>query len=57
MTENSLIKALLNWRLQLVVLVTAVIAEFIGIIKIPMLGGSLLLLPLFYAFIFCLLLR
>ncbi len=57
MTDKSLVKPLLNWRLHLIVLITAVIAEFIGILKIPMLGGSLLLLPLFYAFIFCLLLN
>lgn len=42
---------LLNWRLHALVTLIALVAELIGIIKIPMGPGTLLLLPLFYAFI------
>lgn len=42
---------LLDWRLHVLVAVASLISEAIGIIKIPLGPGSLLLLPLFYAFI------
>ncbi|QEL12424.1 DUF3100 domain-containing protein [Kushneria phosphatilytica] len=42
---------LLNWRLHLAAVILSLIAEAIGIIKIPLGPGTLLLLPLFYAFI------
>lgn len=55
MTDHPILKQILNWKLHAIVLVTSIIAELIGIQKIPIGIGSLLLLPLFYAFIFCLL--
>ena len=42
---------LLDWRLHLLVVVLSLGAEFIGILKFPIGPGTLLLLPLFYAFI------
>ncbi|WP_110687895.1 DUF3100 domain-containing protein [Salinicola aestuarinus] len=42
---------LLDWRLHLLVVVVSLISEAIGILKIPLGPGTLLLLPLFYAFI------
>ncbi|ERL53043.1 hypothetical protein BJB45_17350 [Halomonas huangheensis] len=48
---------LLDWRLHSIVAVAALISEAIGIIKIPLGPGTLLLLPLFYAFIIGLLLN
>lgn len=48
---------LLDWRLHSIVAVAALISEVIGIIKIPLGPGTLLLLPLFYAFIIGLLLN
>lgn len=42
---------LLNWRLHLLVVVLSLLSEWIGILKIPLGPGTLLLLPLFYAFI------
>ncbi|MGM8850360.1 DUF3100 domain-containing protein [Salinicola halophyticus] len=42
---------LLNWRLHLLVVVLSLFSEWIGILKIPLGPGALLLLPLFYAFI------
>ncbi|MCD6008967.1 DUF3100 domain-containing protein [Halomonas sp. IOP_31] len=48
---------LLDWRLHGIVVVAALLSEAIGIIKIPLGPGTLLLLPLFYAFIIGLLLN
>lgn len=42
---------LLNWRLHLFVIAASLLSEYIGIIKVPLGPGALLLLPLFYAFI------
>lgn len=42
---------LLNWRLHLIVIAASLLSEAIGIVSIPLGPGSLLLLPLFYAFI------
>lgn len=47
----------LNWRLHLLVVLATLVSEAIGIIKIPLGPGTLLLLPLFYAFIIGLLLN
>ena len=44
-------KLLLNWRLHLTVILASLLAEWIGILRIPLGPGTLLLLPLFYAFI------
>ncbi|GHB30168.1 DUF3100 domain-containing protein [Salinicola rhizosphaerae] len=48
---------LLNWRLHLLVVVISLLGEWIGILKIPLGPGTLLLLPLFYAFILAVLLN
>lgn len=45
------LSTLLDWRLHALVIVVSLLSEFIGIQQIPMGPGSLLLLPLFYAFI------
>ena len=45
------LKLLLDWRLHLTVIVTSMFAEWIGIVRIPLGPGTLLLLPLLYAFI------
>ncbi|KGE77251.1 DUF3100 domain-containing protein [Halomonas sp. ND22Bw] len=42
---------LLDWRLHALVIVIALVSEFVGIQKVPLGPGTLLLLPLFYAFI------
>ncbi|NRB57096.1 MAG: DUF3100 domain-containing protein [Salinicola sp.] len=42
---------LLDWRLHLLVVVISLLSEWIGILKIPLGPGTLLLLPLFYAFV------
>ncbi|RQW61350.1 DUF3100 domain-containing protein [Vibrio viridaestus] len=54
MASNDSVKALLNWRLHCIVLVSAVISELIGIQSIPIGSAKLLFLPLFYAFLICL---
>ena len=54
---DSLKGQLGNWRLHLTVVVIAVIAELIGIVKVPLGSNSVVLLPLFYAFIMGLLLN
>ena len=46
-----------DWRLHLTVLAITVVAELIGIIKIPIGIGAVLLLPLLYAFVFGLVLN
>lgn len=48
---------LLDWRLHLIVVIASLISEAIGIVKIPLGPGTLLLLPLFYAFIMGILLN
>lgn len=48
------LSTLLNWRVHLIVILCSVIAELIGILKVPLGPGTLLFLPLFYAFILCL---
>ena len=45
------LKLLLDWRLHLTVIVTSMFAEWIGIVRIPLGPGTLLLLPLLYAFV------
>lgn len=42
---------LLDWRLHALVILISLLSEAIGILRIPMGPGTLLLLPLFYAFI------
>lgn len=42
---------LLDWRLHALVIAISLISEAIGILRVPMGPGTLLLLPLFYAFI------
>ena len=55
---DSLKNQLTNWKLHLLVIVISVIAELIGVAKIPLSGGIVVvLLPLFYAFIIGLLLN
>jgi len=51
MANKTSIKTLLDWRLHSIVLITAVISEFIGVQSIPLGGAKILLLPLFYAFV------
>ncbi|WP_165838380.1 DUF3100 domain-containing protein [Pokkaliibacter plantistimulans] len=46
-----------EWRLHLTVVVLSVIAELIGVLRIPLGIGSVLLLPLFYSFILALFLN
>ena len=48
---------LLDWRLHLSVLVITVIAEAVGVIAVPIGIGSILLLPLLYAFVMGLILN
>ena len=48
---------LLDWRLHVSVLVITVIAELIGVIAVPIGIGSILLLPLLYAFVMGLLIN
>lgn len=55
--KNTTIKNLLDWKLHLLVILVSLLAEWIGIIKIPIGIGTLVLLPLLYAFIFALLLN
>ena len=51
---SSQLSMLLNWRLHLIVIVVSVVAELIGIQRLPIGNVSLLFLPLFYAFALCL---
>jgi MFS family permease len=51
------LKYLLDLKLHLLVILVSLLAEWIGIIKIPIGIGALVLLPLLYAFIFALLLN
>jgi hypothetical protein len=48
---NSSKDIILDWRLHVSVLVITVISELIGIIKLPIGIGAILLLPLLYAFV------
>lgn len=48
---------LADWRLHALVVVISLLSEWIGIIKVPLGPGALLLLPLFYAFILAVLLN
>lgn len=62
MNNNSVLsptmtKHLLDWKLHLLVIAVSLMAEWIGIIKIPIGIGVLVLLPLLYAFIFAILLN
>ncbi|WP_201572363.1 DUF3100 domain-containing protein [Psychrobacter nivimaris] len=62
MNNNSVLsptmtKHLLDWKLHLLVIAVSLLAEWIGIIKIPIGIGILVLLPLLYAFIFAILLN
>ena len=55
--KTATLKYLLDWKLHLLVILVSLLAEWIGIIKIPIGIGTLVLLPLLYAFIFALLLN
>lgn len=44
-------KAMLDWWLHLLVVLASLLSEWIGIVSIPLGPGTLLLLPLFYAFL------
>ena len=55
MTDHYSVKALLNWRLHTIVILSAVVSELVGIKSIPIGSAELLFLPLFYAFLICLL--
>ncbi|MDN5892299.1 MAG: DUF3100 domain-containing protein, partial [Psychrobacter sp.] len=62
MSNNSVLsptmtKHLLDWKLHLLAIAVSLLAEWIGIIKIPIGIGVLVLLPLLYAFIFAILLN
>lgn len=46
------LKLMLNWRLHAVVVLASLLAEWIGIVRLPLGPGTLLLLPLLYAFVF-----
>lgn len=48
---------LADWRLHALVVVISLLSEWIGIIRVPIGPGALLLLPLFYTFILALLLN
>lgn len=48
---------LLNWRLHVFVLLIAVLCEWVGIVRVPIGIGTLVLLPLLYAFVVALLLN
>ncbi|MDB6177123.1 DUF3100 domain-containing protein [Paracoccus sp. Z330] len=48
---------LLDWRLHASVLIITIISELIGVIKVPIGIGSILLLPLLYAFVLGLLIN
>ncbi|MDP5253457.1 MULTISPECIES: DUF3100 domain-containing protein [unclassified Vibrio] len=55
---DGLKNQLVNWKLHLLVIGMSVLAEQIGVLKIPLFSGIVIvLLPLFYAFIFGLLLN
>lgn len=55
---DGLKNQLSNWKLHLVVIGISIIAELIGVLKIPLSGGIVIvLLPLFYAFIIGLLIN
>lgn len=45
------LKSMLDWRLHVVVVLASLLAEWIGILRFPLGPGTLLLLPLFYAFL------
>lgn len=45
------IRLMLNWRLHTVVVLASLLAEWVGILRVPLGPGTLLLLPLFYAFV------
>ena len=55
--SRTMTKHLFDWKLHLLVIITSLLAEWIGIIKIPIGIGTLVLLPLLYAFIFTILLN
>lgn len=55
--SSTMTKHLFDWKLHLLVIITSLLAELIGIIKIPIGIGTLVLLPLLYAFIFTILLN
>lgn len=48
---NLSLKNLLDWRLHLIALVIACISEYIGIAKLDIGIGTMILLPLLYAFL------
>ena len=54
MNNHYSIRALLDWRLHVIVLAATVLSELIGIKSIPLGSAKLLFLPLFYSFLLCL---
>lgn len=57
MSNSPLLSHLLNWRLHVLVIIVSVLCELVGIVKIPIGIGTLVLLPLLYAFILALILN
>lgn len=55
MPHSIMLKQLLNWRLHALVILISIVSEFIGIVTLPIGIGTLVLLPLLYAFILALL--
>ena len=55
--SSTMTKHLFDWKLHLLVIIASLLAEWIGIIKIPIGIGTLVLLPLLSAFIFTILLN
>lgn len=55
--KNLSFKNLLDWRLHLLVVILSLFAEIIGILKIPIGIGTLVLLPLLFSFVFALLIN
>ncbi|MGF1683146.1 DUF3100 domain-containing protein [Photobacterium minamisatsumaniensis] len=54
---DSIKAQLLNFKLHFIVIALSIIAEMIGVIKIPIGSSSIVLLPLFYSFILGLLIN
>ena len=57
MSNQPVMSLLLNWRLHLFVLLISVFCEWVGIIRVPIGIGTLVLLPLLYAFVLALLMN
>lgn len=57
MSNQPVMSLLLNWRLHLFVLLISLLCEWVGIIRVPIGIGTLVLLPLLYAFVLALLMN